>query len=296
MVRMFLLAALLMSLSLAAAELNVVATTSSMGMLAREVGGQDVQIRVLAPPDRDAHSLQAKPSMIRALRGADLLIAVGAELEVGWLPAAIRSAANPSIIPGRLGYFEAAAQVPLLDTGLPADRSLGDVHSMGNPHVQMDPQRMATIARALAEVLARLEPTSAELFRERARDFASLVAVRIPQWRSLVAGAPGVLLYHKDADYLMDRVEVPVVGYLEPLPGVPPTAAHLHELTRKLQDRSGIILYTNYQPSRYPQHLAGLLNWPTRQLPLEPPLDATARHYLDHLEEWVRAIALGKSS
>lgn len=118
--------------------LEVVATTASMGMLARTVGGPQVRVTELAPPERDAHQLQARPSMIRALRDAQLLVAVGAELEIGWLPAAIAGAANPAIQPGRSGYFEAAAQVPLLETGQSADRAHGDVHAAGNPHVNLE--------------------------------------------------------------------------------------------------------------------------------------------------------------
>jgi zinc/manganese transport system substrate-binding protein len=118
----------------ACAAVNVVATTSSMGMLARTVGGDAVKVTVLSPPDRDAHFLLARPSMMVALRRADLLVAVGAELEVGWLPAAIQGASNPKILPGQPGYFEGAAQIELIDVGQAADRSKGDVHPMGNPH------------------------------------------------------------------------------------------------------------------------------------------------------------------
>jgi hypothetical protein len=156
---MRILIAVIFSLAAQAAwALNVVATTASMGMLAREVGGAAVKVDVLAAPDRDPHMLQAKPSMMRALRDADLVVAVGAELEMGWLPAAINGAANPRLLPGRDGYFEAAAQVPLLDAGQAADRAHGDVHPAGNPHVNLDPQRMAQIARALAERMSKLEP------------------------------------------------------------------------------------------------------------------------------------------
>ena len=128
-----LLAFLLISADPAMA-VDVVATTSSMGMLARTVGGEIVAVTVLAPPDRDAHSLLARPSMMIALRRADLLIAVGADLEVGWLPAALRGASNPRILPGQQGYFEGAAQLILLETGQLADRARGDIHPSGNPH------------------------------------------------------------------------------------------------------------------------------------------------------------------
>ena len=117
----------------AGAALNVVATTSSMGMLARAVGGEAVKITVLSPPDRDAHYLLARPSMMVALRRADLLVAVGADLEVAWLPEALRGASRPEDLPGQSGYFEGAAQIDLIETGQAADRARGDVHPAGTP-------------------------------------------------------------------------------------------------------------------------------------------------------------------
>ena len=216
-----LLAALLLPLMVSSgaahAELEVVATTSSMAALVREVAPDRTKVTLLVPPDRDAHHLQARPSMIRALRGADLVVAVGAELEVGWLPLAIGQSANPAILPGRAGYFEAAAQVPLLDVNQSADRAKGDVHPAGNPHVTLDPVRMATIARALAARLAELDPAQAEQYRARADVFADRVERRVTQWRARMAGAPGVVLFHRDAIYLLDRFAVPLLGTVEPL-------------------------------------------------------------------------------
>lgn len=143
--------------------------------------------------------------MMRSLRAADLVVAIGAELEVGWLPVAIASAANPRILPGTEGYFEAAAQVPLIDVGGAADRAMGDIHPLVNPHVDMDPVRMATVARALAERLALIDPAGASQYHGRAAGFAAKVDERMPGWRGQIAGAPGVVLYHRDAIYLLDR-------------------------------------------------------------------------------------------
>lgn len=281
-------------LTQAAWALEVVATTASMGMLAREVGGDAVRVGVLAPPDRDPHSLQAKPSMMRALRDADLVVAVGAELEVGWLPAAINGAANPRILPGRDGYFEAAAQVPLLDAGGKADRALGDVHPMGNPHLHLDPARMANIGLALAERLARLDPAHAAAYRERARRFAAAVAQRLPAWKARAAGSAGAVLYHKDGVYLLDLLGLPVLGYVEPVPGVPPTARHLQDLITRLQGRRGVILYHAWQPAQGPERLAAALGWKALQVPLEPPKDADAEGYFRLIDSWVSALAAAR--
>jgi zinc/manganese transport system substrate-binding protein len=277
------------------AAVNVVATTTSMGMLARTVGGDRVRVTVLAPPDRDAHYLQAKPSMILAARRADLVVAVGAELEIGWLPAVLESAANGKILPGQPGYLEAAAQVTLIEAGEAADRSRGDVHPKGNPHLYLDPRRMAEVASALAGRLAALDPGGADRFRANAAAFAAAVANRVPGWKQRAQGAPGAVLYHKDGNYLMAFLEVPVLGYVEPVPGVPPTAPQLRDLVQRLKGRQGVVLYTTAQPSQGPEFIAGALGWKTAQLPLEPSLDATSDEYLNLIDRWVSAVAGAKS-
>lgn len=282
---------LLATSSLAMAGIQIVATTSSMGMLARTVGGEAVEVSVLAPPDRDAHFLQARPSMMAALRRADLLLAVGAELEVGWLPAALQGAGNPGINPGQSGYFEAAAQVGLIDAGGPADRSLGDVHPAGNPHVTLDPQRMVIIAKALAGRLGGLDPANAADYSARARAFAEQIEERLPVWRKQVVAAPGVLLYHKDGNYLMQALAVPILGYVEAIPGIPPTARQLKGLIDSLQGQRGIVLQANYQPDRGARFVAAELGWPHRALAIEPPLDAKADAWLALIDSWVAAIA-----
>jgi zinc/manganese transport system substrate-binding protein len=275
-----------------AMALEVVATSPSMGALVRTVA-PDAALRVLAAPDRDLHYLQATPSMMRALRGADLVVAIGAELEVGWLPAASARAANPAILPGREGYFEAAAQVPLLGAGGAADRALGDVHPAGNPHVDLDPVRMARVAEALAARLARLDPAGAERYRINARRFSEAVTQRLPRWQERLTGAPGVLLYHRDAIYLLERFGVPLLGTIEPVPGVPPSGRDLRQLASELTGRSGVIIHAPYQSPKAARKLARDLGWPIETLPLEPPVDADGNGYLEHIERWVAAIAPG---
>lgn len=279
--------------STAWAALPAVATTTSAEMLLREIGGDAVTVTTLAAPDRDAHTLQVKPSMMRALRGARLVVAIGAELEAGWLPLAISSAANPAILPGRDGYFEIAAQVPLL-AKQSADRSKGDVHPMGNPHVQMDPVRMADAGVALAERLSALDPAHAAAFRANAQRFRGNVAARVPQWQQQLAGAPGALLYHKDADYLMARFNLPVLGYVEPLPGMPPTASHLAQLVARLKGGKGVILHAVYQHSSGLDTLAQQLGWKVVALPVDPAPGATADTYFTLIGQWVQALSAAR--
>jgi zinc/manganese transport system substrate-binding protein len=276
---------------LAQAAIDVVATSTSTAALVREIAGEHARVTVLAPPDRDLHYLQVRPSMMRDLRGADLVTAIGSDLEVGWLPVAIQQAANPRIRPGQPGYFEAAAQVPLLDAGRVADRAQGDVHPTGNPHLNMDPLRMAQVGVALGERLAQLDPTNAAGYRARAAAFSQKTEQRLPLWRERTAGHPGAVVYHTDVSYLLDRFDVPMLGTLEPVPGVPPSAGHIRSLTERLKGRKGILLYTSYQPEAAPKALAQALGWPTARLPLEPPLDADGEAYLEHIGRWVDALA-----
>ncbi len=273
-----------------ALALDVVATSTSMGALVRAVA-PEADLTVLSGPEQDLHMLQAKPSMIRALRGADLVVAVGAELEVGWLPAASSSSANPDILPGREGYFEAAAQVPLLDVGGAADRAQGDVHPAGNPHVDLDPVRMAQVAETLGGRMALLDPANATAYRRNAERFAAAVERRVPDWQARLAEAPGVVLYHRDAIYLLERFDVPLLGTIEPVPGVPPSGRALRNLAGKLRGREGVIVYAPYQSPKGPRKLGRELGWPVRELPLEPPVDADGNGYLRHIDRWVSAVA-----
>jgi zinc/manganese transport system substrate-binding protein len=286
-------AALCISHDASARKLDVVTTSSTGAMLVREVAGAHARVTVLGPPDRDLHYLQARPSMMRALRSADLLVAVGADLEIGWLPVALRQCANPAILPGKRGYFEFAAHVELVDIGGVADRSLGDVHPLGNPHVHMDPVRVQVLAEALAERLAELDPQHAEHFRDHAHTFVASIDQALPGWQQQVAAAPGAVLFHQDANYLFYRFDVPVYGFLEPVPGIPPSGAHIKSLTDQLSGMEGVVLHTTFQPAQAPQALARALGWQVHRLSLEPPIDASGEDYIVHIDAWIGALAGG---
>jgi zinc/manganese transport system substrate-binding protein len=166
---------------------------------------------------------------------------------------------------------------------------------MGNPHYYMDPERMARVAQALAGRLSALDPARATLFESNAEAFAKAVAERVPGWKHRAAGAPGAVLYHKDANYLAALLGVPILGYVEPLPGIPPTAAHLQGLVRSLSGRKqGVILYNTFQSGDGPAFLARNLGWKAQRLQLEVGLDASGENYLDHIDRWVAAVASGQ--
>ena len=286
-----LLVPLLLLAGQAVAGLNVVATTTNMAMLVEHVGGDRVQVRVLAPPDRDTHYLDVRPNMMAALRRADLVVSVGGELEVGWLPPAIQGAGNPRLNPGRSGYFEAAAQVELIDPKQEADRSMGDVHPAGNPHIYFDPMRMASVAALVASALTELDPAGESLFRANAADFAERVDQRMVHWREMAEDAPGALLFHVDANYLARLLDLPVLGYMEPLPGVPPTARHLRELVRSMEGRDGVLIMQPWHDPRHADLIRRELGWPVVTLPSNVPLGGDLEAYLEMLDRWVAAFA-----
>ncbi len=275
----------------AQAELRVAATTPNMGMLARTVGGEAVEVTVMAPPDRDVHYLDARPGMMAALRRADLVVSVGADLEVGWLPAALEGANNRDVRMGTRGYFEATRKIELIETGAAADRAGGDVHPAGNPHFYYDPVRTADVAMAMAERLGELDSERADYYVDNAARFRASVDERMADWQRRLQDAPGMVQFHKDANYLAARFDVPMLGDMEPLPGIPPTARHLRELVNELRERDGVITYLVYHPSGAAEFLSGELGWPKHQLPNNVSVDADAAAYFELIDRWVAALA-----
>lgn len=281
---------LLLAVLPAAAEIRVAATTPNMGMLAETIGGDAVDVTVMAPHDRDVHYLEARPSMMAALRRADVVVSVGAELEAGWLPAAINGANNRDVRPGHPGYFEGARHTDLIDVGGAADRAQGDVHIEGNPHFYMDPERFAEVGHALADRLARFDESRADEFHANAEAFTAAVEERMSEWREAAAGAPGALLFHKDNDYLIQALDVPIHGFLEPLPGIPPTASHLRKLVRDLSGKDGVVIHRIYQPAQGAQFVGSELGWDVHGLSasVEPGQDEQA--YFAIIDQYVEAV------
>lgn len=279
------LAAVLLLVQPAFAGLQIVATTPSLGMLANEIGGDQVTVRVLAPADRDVHYLDARPSYMAAMRRADLLLHIGAGLEAGWLPAALSGAANPAINQGRPGDFRAANFVSLRQSKTVQGPNMGHVHAEGNPHFTIDPQRLALLGEALAQRMGQLQPAQADLFAEQAARLADRLNAEAERLAAQVRPGQDYVAYHEDLDYLSEWLPVKVVGYLEPVPGIPPTARHLRELTAQLEDTQGHVLFAIFQPERGARYLQERLGWSVNPLPLEPA-QPTLDSYLALMAQW----------
>ncbi len=243
----------------AQAALHVFVTVPEWGALASELGGDNVDVYVATSGMQDPHHVEAKPSLIARVRRADLVVATGGELEVGWLPLVTQQAGNPNVQPGKPGYFEAASAVTLVDKPARLDRAEGDVHAAGDPHIQTDPRNVALVAPALAARLAALDPPNAASYQARYRAFDARMRDAISRWEREAAPLRGVpiVVHHKAFTYLERWLGLNEVAALEPVPGVEPTTAHLSDVLAALREHPArMVLRTTYESDRASQWVA----------------------------------------
>ena len=241
------------------AALNVFATVPEWGALVEELGGDKVKVYTATNGLQDPHHVEAKPSLIARARNADLIVATGAELEIGWLPLVTQQAGNPKVQPGKPGYFEAAPFVALLGKPVRLDRAEGDVHPAGDPHIQTDPRNIARVATPLAARLAELDPENAAYYQDRYKAFAERWTAAIANWEKQGAPLRGVpvVVQHKAFTYLIAWLGMKEIAALEPKPGVEPTTAHLSEVLVTLQRQPAkMVLRAAYHSDRASQWIA----------------------------------------
>lgn len=230
----------------AAAELRVVTTTTDLAYFTQTVGGGKVHVDAICKGSQDPHFVQARPSYMVTLSRADLVVAVGLELEVGWLPSLIQGARNPAINPGQRGYLEAATAIKPIDVPTGAvDRSRGDIHPFGNPHFWLDPQNAKLAAHAIADRLAQLDPPNAKLYRDNAATFDARIDKKLAEWQAQMAPYKGTKIasYHATFNYFHRRFGLDSIGYLEDRPGIPPSPAHLVELIRQMREQKVPVVF-----------------------------------------------------
>lgn len=263
----------------AQAKLKVVACEPEWGSLVQELAGDKVDVDVATSALQDVHQIEAKPSLIAKVRGADLLVCTGAELEVGWLPQLIRQSGNSKIASGA-GNFMAAAQVKTLEKPTALDRAYGDVHPDGNPHVQMDPRRVLVIAKALDARLAQLDPANAATYQQRLADFSKRWLAAMAKWKAQAAPLKGrnVVVHHISWVYLWDWLGINQIGALEPKPGVPPTSAHLASLIATTKNGNTLaIVRAAYQDGKPSEWLSDRTGVPAVSLPFTVGGDAQSK-------------------
>ncbi len=242
---------------LAVHALEVFACEPEWGALVKELAGDDAKITVATTAFQDPHQLQARPSLIAAVRRADLLVCTGAQLEIGWLPLLLRRSGNPHIQVGDPGYFLAADFVRKIEIPKLVDRSQGDIHPQGNPHVHLDPRNIRRIANALAERLSEIDRAGSSAFDSRLNDFQDRWSAAILRWEEESASLAGQRLvsHHRSFSYLARWLDLDIVATLEPKPGIPASGAHLARLLEQLTPNppAGVIRtpYANEKPSAW---------------------------------------------
>ena len=254
----------------ACAALNIFACTPEWGALSTEIGGEKTNVYVATNALQDPHRVEARPSLIARARSADLVVCTGAQLEIGWLPLVLTQAGNAKIQPGQPGYFEAARTVVMLEVPSSVDRSQGDIHPGGNPHLHLDPRNIAKAAAALSERMAQLDPSAADSYRARTKAFLERWQQAITRWEKEAAPLKGmpIVVYHKNMSYLIAWLGMRDVGALEPKPGLPPTASHLSELLAQLQrDPAKAIVLAAYNDPRGGDWLSDHAKIPVLVLP-----------------------------
>lgn len=265
-----LIAAPLLLTAPAHAALRVFACEPEWGALAKELGGSLVEVSVATNALQDPHQIQAKPSLISRARGADLVVCTGAELEIGWLPVLLQQSGNAKVQPGQPGNFAAADYVRKLEVPTQVDRSQGDVHAAGNPHIQTDPRNIATVAAALGTRLQQIDAANAAEYARNQADFAARWQQAITRWSAQAAPLKGasVVSQHNAFVYLYDWLGLKEVAVLEPKPGVEPSASHLQEVQAKLKGTPPrMVVYAAYQDSRPSDWLSKNAGIPAVKLP-----------------------------
>ena len=219
-------------------KLNVVTTTEDLASIAREVGGDRVAVDAIAKGYQDPHFVEAKPSFILKLQKADVLIVVGRELEIGWLPPLVQQSRNAKVQPGADGYLDASLHARILDipTGQ-VTRAMGDVHPLGNPHYWLDPENGKRIAKDIADKLSQARPNDRASFEHRLEDFTARLDAAGKRWLAQMAPYKGtkVVTYHRSFTNLADRFGLDVIGYIEPRPGIPPSPQHTLDLINEMK-------------------------------------------------------------
>ncbi|MCL1825410.1 MAG: zinc ABC transporter substrate-binding protein [Betaproteobacteria bacterium] len=234
----------------AAAAVKVLATVPEWGALAREIGGERVDVMVATSAMQDPHRIEARPSLIARTRTADLVVAAGADLEVGWLPLLLRESGNRRVQPGQPGYLEAASVVQLRDVPQTVDRAMGDIHAAGDPHLHLDPRNIPVVAVALSERLAQIDPAGATAYRDNLDRFIGRWRDAMTRWETESASLKGCafLQAHRSFGYLAHWLGMENRGELEPKPGIEPGSAHLSRIVANQQNApAAMILRAAYQ-------------------------------------------------
>jgi zinc/manganese transport system substrate-binding protein len=277
-----------------APKVSVVATTPDLAALAREIGGDAIDVKALAKPTEDPHFVDAKPSHLVTLNRADVLIEGGAELELGWLPPLLESARNGRIAAGATGRIVASQGIRLVEIPVNFDRSKGDVHALGNPHFLMDPMNVKVVAAQIASHLSQVQPASASIFNANLQRFNAKLDAKIAEWQRALAPYKGskIVTYHRDFIYFGQRFGLETVATLEPKPGIAPSPAHLAQVIGSMKsDNVRVILVQPYQSRKTAETVARQTGALVLDMPQQPGARPNTANYFDLMDYLVKTLA-----
>jgi len=240
-------------------KLNVITTVEDLAAIAREVGGDRITVESIARGYQDPHFVEAKPSFILKLQKADVLIVVGRELEIGWLPPLQTQSRNSKVQIGGPGYLDASLNAEILEipTGQ-ITRAMGDVHPLGNPHYWLDPENGKRIAKSIADKFSELRPNDRAYFQQQLASFTERLAAAEKRWLQMMAPYKGTkaVTYHRSFPNFAERFGIEIVGYVEPRPGIPPTPQHTLDLINEMKRQNvKLVLVEPYFDLKTPQSI-----------------------------------------
>jgi len=279
----------------AEAKLNVVATLPDFAALAEEIGGDKIKVTAIARGTEDLHFVDARPSYVRVLNQADVLIEGGAELEIGWLPPLVNGARNAKILADAPGHVIVSRGIRLLEvpTG-PVDRSMGDVHPLGNPHYWTDPANGKIIATSVTEAFSRLDPGNAAFYQSNLQKFNERLDKKLAEWTKLLEPYRGtkVVTYHKSFDYLLDRFGLELAGTIEPKPGIEPSPSYINALIPRVKAAGvKLVMIEPFRPHKTPEYVAQAIGTKLLLLPTSVGGNEKVKDYISLFDYDVAQIA-----
>lgn len=277
--------ALAASAVLSYGKVNVVATLPDFGAIAEVIGGDKVKVTTIAKGTEDAHFVDARPSFVRVLNRADILIEGGAELEIGWLPPLVNGARNSKILGDAPGHLVLGQYIQLLDMPRgPVDRSMGDVHPAGNPHFWLDPENGKIIAERIAATLGRVDSKNSATYNANLKKFIEQLDQKIAGWVKIMEPWRGtkILTYHKSYEYFAKRFGLVIVGQLEPRPGFEPTPVHISSLIPKAKEEAVKLVFIEpFRPRKTPEYVANAIGAKLLILPEKVGGNESVKTYFD---------------
>jgi zinc/manganese transport system substrate-binding protein len=277
------------------AKLNVVATIPDFGAIAEEVGGDKVKVTTICRGTEDPHFVDARPSFIRVLNQADVLIEGGAELEIGWLPPLVNGARNSKILGDAPGHVIMSRGIHLIEVPSgPVDRSMGDVHPLGNPHFWNDPANGKVMAQTLVATFSRLDPGNLSVYETNLRNFDERLNRKLAAWTKELAPYRGikVVTYHKSLDYFLERFGFTLAGTIEPKPGIEPSPSYINSLIPRMKSEGvKLVMIEPFRPRKTPEYVARLIGAKLILVPEKVGANENVKNYFSLFDYDVQEIA-----